>query len=659
MTPTLTPTNANCNGGCDGEATVSVNGGTAPYTYSWNAGCNNATCTNLCPGTYTVTITDKIGCSATGNTTITEPTVIVLQTSSVSSICGNANGSATVTASGGTAGYTYEWDDPEKQKTATAVNLLSKKYCVTVTDAKGCKKTACVDVLDQPGVKASLVSTTPVSCNGFCDGTAEVTASGGTAPYTYSWNTSPGAQTNAKATGLCAGNYIATVTDAVGCVDIVQVQIVQPQPITLDPVAPVTICIGSNATIKAVGHGGDGNYTYDWSPESTETTSAIVVSPVVSTDYHVQIKDGKGCPSAPLTIKVNVNPPLKVVASSDISLCINDSAKLSATGSGGNGGPYTYTWAPAVAQTGNNITVKPTASTTYTVTIKDNCGTPASVDSVKVTINASPLILFSADPIQGCSPLAVNFLDGTTVAGGVITSWKWDFGDKSGSDSKDPTHVYTTNNTSTSIYSVTLTVKSSNGCVSTITKNDLIRVFPVPVADFVAPISTSILNPTVHFTNVSVGGTNWTWDFGDSLASLADNTSSLYSPNHTYSEIGEYCVKLIVKNTGGCVSDTRRCINIDPQFVLFIPNAFTPNGDGDNDVFYAKGEYINNFEMRVFDRWGNMVYYADSIDKPWNGKKNNIGETLQQDVYVYQIIIKDNKNKRHKYVGTVTLVKGG
>lgn len=658
MTAALTPTNVTCNAACDGKASVSVIGGTAPYTYSWNGGCDKALCTSLCVGTYTVTVKDKIGCVVTGTTTITEPTALVLQTSSVSSICGKPNGSATVVASGGAGTYTYQWDDPAKQTTATANGLLSKKYCVTVTDANGCKKTACIDVLDKPGITASPVSVTPVSCNGFCDGTAEVTVTGGSAPYTYSWNTTPGAQTNAKATGLCAGNYIATVTDVTGCTDTVQVKVTQPQPITLEPVPPVTICIGSNATIKAVGNGGDGNYTYSWLPESTETTSAITVFPVVSTDYHVVIKDGKGCPSAPLIIKVNVNPPLKVVASNDVSLCINDSAKLTATGSGGNGGPYTYTWTPAVAQTGNNITVKPLISTTYTVTIKDNCGTPAATDTVRVNINVSPVIKFAADTVQGCSPLTVNFTDSTTVSGGVITSWKWDFGDKSGSDSKNPTHVFTTTGVTTSIYTVTLTVKSSNGCVATIIKKDMIRVFPVPVADFAAPISNSILNPTVHFTNTSVGATSWAWDFGDTLCTPVNNISTMYSPNHTYSEIGEYCVKLIVKNVGGCTSDVTKCITIDPQFVLYIPNAFTPNGDGDNDFFYAKGEYINDFEMRIFDRWGNMFYYADRINEPWNGKKNNIGEIAQQDVYVYQITIKDNKNKRHKYVGTVTLVNG-
>jgi gliding motility-associated-like protein len=661
MTPVLTPTNVTCFGGCDGKLDVTVTGGTSPYTYSWSSGCTTASCKSLCVNSYSLTVTDKLGCTVQGNTTITQPALLTLQTSMTSSTCGKPDGTATVVASGGTpgSGYAYLWDDPKGQSTATATGLLPKKYCVTVTDANGCKTTACIDVSDKPGITASLVSVTPPSCNGVCDGTAEVAVSGGSGPYTYSWNTSS-PQANATAIKLCAGNYVATVTDnATGCMDTVQVKVTQPQAVTLDPVTTAPICIGSNITLTAVPHGGDGNYTFDWLPESTKTTSSISVSPVVSTDYHVVVKDGKGCSSAPLVIKVNVNPPLKVIGSSDANLCIGDSAKLTAVGSGGNGGPYTYTWAPAIAATGSSVIAKPSVSTTYTVTIKDNCGTPAALDSIKVVINASPVVNFSGNPLSGCTPIQTAFKDSSSVTGGVITNWKWDFGDGGQSDSKDPTHVYSTTGTTTGVYSVTLIIKSSNGCTTVLKKDKMIHVYPMPIPNFDAPFSTSILNPVVHFTNNSVGAVSLEWDFGDSLCTPVNNVSTQFSPNHAYSDIGNYCVKLVAKSVGGCKDSILHCLDIDPQFVLFIPNAFTPNGDGDNDVFYAQGEYINDFEMRIFDRWGNMIYYADNISKPWNGKKNNVGEVEPQDVYVYQITIKDNKNKRHKYVGTVTLVKGG
>lgn len=653
----VTPSAVSCSA-CDGKITANASGGTAPYTYSWTGGCNTAVCSNLCAGSYTVTIKDKIGCTIEADTSLVAPANITLQTSFVQSICGQSNGSATVIASAGSGGFTYEWNDKDKQKTATATNLPAGKYCVTVTDISNCKQTACVDIVDIPGFTSSVTSIVPTSCYGVCDGTAEVAVSGAVAPVTYSWNTTPGAQTGFKATGLCAGDYVVSIKDAVGCQDKLNVKIVQPARVYLDPLPVVKLCIGSSATLNVVAHGGDGNYKYTWT-EVPDTTASIVVTPTVSTDYHVSIRDGRGCVSDPLTIKVVVNPPLKVKVSGNTKICKGDSTKLTAVGSGGNGGPYTYTWTPNVVQISSSVTVSPPVTTMYIVTVKDECGTPAAKDSILITVNAIPVIKFAGDTLKGCDPVTVNFTDSTTASPGVITNWKWDFGDGTGSDSKNPKHVFSTTGTKTSLYTVTLTVTSDNRCKSTLTKKDYIRVFPVPDASFEAPLSTSIVNPTVHFINTSVGATIWEWNFGDSLSTHTNNTSSLYSPDHVYSEIGQYLVKLVVKNYGGCMDSTELPIRIDPKFVLYIPNAFTPNGDGDNDMFFAKGEYINEFEMRIFDRWGNMIFYSDAIDKGWNGKVNNTSaELCQEDVYVYQVRIKDNMNKGHKYVGKVTLLKG-
>ena len=661
MSSTLTATDVKCNAACDGKIIADVKGGTAPYTYSWTGGCTTSVCTGLCPGTYTVTIKDKVGCLVQDSAVISEPAPIILHMSSVNSICGKSNGEATVVATGGTPvnDYTYLWDDAQKQTTATATGLSAGRYCVTVKDAKGCEKTACIDVTDKSGIQASLMYASSTSCNGTCDAAAEVSVSGGTLPYSYLWNTTPGAQTTVKATGLCAGDYIATISDALGCMDTVHVKIMQPQPVTVEPIPPVTICIGGSTKITAVPHGGDGSYTYDWKPESQLTTPSIVVAPTVSTIYHLTVKDGKGCTSPPMLINVNVNPALKVTASPDILICANDSTTLTAIGSGGDGGPYQYIWSPVLTTaSGNSIMVKPVVNTTYTVMVKDGCGTPAAIDSVKVLVKDIPVVKFTGEPLSGCSPIRTVFKDSSFMNGGGIVNWTWDFGDGNHSDLKDPVHIFLNTGTSNAIYTVTLTVKANNGCIATLKKDEMISVFPLPVARFEAPVSVSIVNPLVHFTNSSIGATSWIWNFGDSLCSFAENNSTQPHPNHVYSEIGRYKVSLKVKNNSDCMDSTIRYVHIDPQFVIFIPNAFTPNDDGKNDLFFAKGEYIHQFEMRIFDRWGNMIYYADSIHKPWNGKINNSGDLVQQDVYVYQIKIKDNKNRDHQYLGGVTLIRG-
>lgn len=179
----------------------------------------------------------------------------------------------------------------------------------------------------------------------------------------------------------------------------------------------------------------------------------------------------------------------------------------------------------------------------------------------------------------------------------------------------------------------------------------------MPDANFSAPLSTSIFDPTVQFTDNSSNATSWNWNFGDNILNPTTNTSTQQNPSHDYSDIGTYCVTLIVSNAAGCTDTTQLCVVIDPEFTFFIPNAFTPNGDGVNDFFTGKGENIHEYEMMIFDRWGNMIYFTDDINKPWDGKANHGNDIAQQDVYVYVVKLKDNKNQKHKYIGTVTLVK--
>ncbi|MCX6296806.1 MAG: gliding motility-associated C-terminal domain-containing protein, partial [Bacteroidetes bacterium] len=210
-------------------------------------------------------------------------------------------------------------------------------------------------------------------------------------------------------------------------------------------------------------------------------------------------------------------------------------------------------------------------------------------------------------------------------------------------------------------YTISLTVTSSLGsCTSSITNTNMINVYPNPVANFTAPSNTSIINPTVSFidnSSVPTGAiASWHWNFGDPFAD-ADSTSGLQNPFHTFTDAGTYCATLSIISDHGCVDTTQLCVIIDPEFTFFIPNAFSPNGDGINDEFYGKGEYINSFEMLIYDRWGNLIFFSDDINKHWDGKANHGSELAQQDVYVYVVKIKDIKDKKHKYTGTVTIVK--
>src|SRR5690554_2816624 len=250
----INATDASCNGGNDGEATANPTGGTAPYTYEWNTSPvqTTQTATGLSVGTYTVTITDANGCVTNNSVTIEQPTNLTLTTSHINVTCnGIDNGEATVNASGRTGPYTYSWNTTPVQTTQTATGLASGTYTVTVTDANGCSGTTDVTITEPDLLVASIANSTDASCNGEANGEATVSVTGGTAPYIYSWNTSP-VQTSATATGLAAGTYIVTITDANGCST--------SESVVIDEPAPLVVSIDNSIDVSCSG-GNDGSAT--------------------------------------------------------------------------------------------------------------------------------------------------------------------------------------------------------------------------------------------------------------------------------------------------------------------------------------------------------------------------------------------------------------
>lgn len=650
-----------------GNTVLNVTPNGAGYIYDWTpvatltgATTANPIATPTSTTTYSVTLTDASGCSGTSTVTIYADTEITVAIAGIDVTCNGAcNGQTIVIPSGGTSGYSYLWSSGCTG--ASCTSLCPGSYSVTVTDAWGCTATNDTSIVEPTLLTATSV-VTPASCNGVCDGNATATASGGTvgSGYSYSWNTVP-VQTTSTANGLCAGTYICTITDANSCTATVTATVTEPSLVVIAPIAPVTICSGASTMITASASGGNGGaYSYSWSPATGLDFTNIAnptATPAATTVYTVNATDVNGCAAAPVTVTVTVNPTLSVVASGTASICLGGSTSISAVASMGNGGPYTYTWAPAGTGSGTPISVSPTATTTYTVTADDGCS-PTATATVTVTVSPLPVVVFSAPVTSGCAPLCVNFTDNSTVAGGSISTWSWDFGDGNTSNSSAPTNCYNIPGT----YSVNLTVSSSvGGCTSSVTYPAYVTAHPNPVADFTAPLSTSIINPVVTYNdNSSISGgsiVSWAWNFGDAFASTADNTSTLQNPTHVFTEDGTYCASLTVTSNFGCIDATLLCIEIEPEFTFFIPNAFTPNDDGVNDEFFGKGDYIKKFEMFIYDRWGNLIFFADDINKHWDGKANHGKEMSQEDVYVYTVKITDTNDKKHKYIGTVTIVK--
>ncbi|MHB8401283.1 MAG: PKD domain-containing protein, partial [Bacteroidia bacterium] len=652
LTLTATSTSVTCNGLSNGSATATATGGTGSYTYGWNPPpaqiSTTGVATGLAAGSHTAGVQDANGCQDTVSITIIQPAILTAATTQTNVTCfGLSNGSATATHTGGTGpSYTYSWVT-SGGTSATASNLTAQPYTVTVSDANLCTATATLTITQPAILKDSITSSKNDSCFGNSNGSAVAGVRGGTAPYTYSWTPSGG--TLATASGLPFGVYTATVKDSNNCVATTTVSITQPPVLTVSS-TPKTICISNTTTLTALAVGGNTAQTYTYSIAGAISNTATV-NPTTTTIYTLGVIDMKGC-TATNTVTVFVRNPLSFLAvNPGKEKCQGFSATLNATGSGGDS-TFTYTWYPGPI-VGQNITVTPTVTTTYTLVLTDNCGTPSDTSKVTVTIDSLPKINFTADKQTGCYPLCVQFTSTTQVTSPI--TYFWNLGGGHSSTAANPYQCYTKAGT----YSINVTALSDKGCLSHDTINNMITVYPHPVANFYySPNPVNILEPTVQFNSTSSAPgsviSNLYWQtFGDG----SDSSSILYNPAHTYQDTGNYGVQLIVTNGFGCKDSLLQYVHILPFFTLYIPNAFTPNDDGFNDMFYAIGEYVSTFDMKIFDRWGNLVYHTTNInaDYGWNGSK--AGAAAKEDVYVYLINATDVMHKPHSYNGTVTLIK--
>jgi gliding motility-associated-like protein len=309
---------------------------------------------------------------------------------------------------------------------------------------------------------------------------------------------------------------------------------------------------------------------------------------------------------------------------------------------------YAYAISGATTRTGtgtdaSGIFAEGVSTIDWTVT--DNCGNVSTCQTT-VTIEPLPVVSFSADNLTGCDPTTVNFTDAST---GNITIWEWEFGDGSISGLQNPSHTY-----SSGTYSVTLTVTTAAGCQSTLTMSNYITILANPVASFAAnPMVTTEDNPTITFMNQTTGAAQYSWNFGD-----GSGESTTENPVYTYEGNGEFVITLWVENAAGCSDSTSAVIVIKPTFTFYLANTFTPNKDGRNEMFrpYGIGWDTNNYSMRIYSRWGELVFSTTDVNHGWDGNMPD-GSEAQQDVYTVKITIKGLDGVDHDYIQGLGLIR--
>ena len=448
----------------------------------------------------------------------------------------------------------------------------------------------------------------------------------------------------------------AYVVGTSGCSDTAFIDVSVGAPFGLSVPNDTIICENGQLNLFVNATGGFGPpYDETWSQGLTGN-GPFTFTPAISACYEVFVTDANGCSSPIETICVNINPPIIVTASGIDSICSGDQNLLESSAIGGNSGPYNYSWSTQGTALGTteDITVSPIVQTEYCVTISDNCETTPVTECVTINMYPQPIPLFTSDINDGCYPIDVTFTNNTDI--GSIGSVSWDFGN--GNTSSQTTAVQSTFNQPI-CYDVSLTVTSPQGCSQSEINTAMICPFDYPTADFqLSPNPTNIFDTDIYFTNMSSEDVNnWQWDFGSETSptsSMTENPTAIFPPN----EPGTYPISLIVTNADGCRDTTENTLIVNSIFTLYIPNAFTPDGDGLNDEFYVQGAAVSsdNFSLMIFNRWGELIFETTDLTAKWDG--NIKDKPLPIGSYAWKVNAKDiYTGQQHEYYGHVLIIR--
>ncbi|MBK6834503.1 MAG: gliding motility-associated C-terminal domain-containing protein [Bacteroidetes bacterium] len=413
-TVTASSTDVTCSGLSNGTASTVVAGGTTPYQYNWiNGGQVTSAVNGLSAGTYFVQVKDAANCLTNAQVTINETTILNANAVVTSATCGATDGSIDLTPTGGVAPYTFVWSAP-LLPTEDQTNLAAGNFSVEITDAGGCKDTVFVSIssTNAPGV---VVDVDSVSCNGLSDGSATLTINGGTPGYTVLWST--GSAADPTLSGLSAGNYAVSVTDAAGCVSAQNFTIEEPVQLalSLSNTQLPTCQAACNGVLTAIPNGGTLPYTYLWVPGNQTTVS---ISNQCAGLHGLTVTDARGCSISQNTQLVNNPNPFNITEVKTDATCGACDGTAILTPTGGQA-PFTYLW----SQGDTDSSAIDLCAGVYMVDIADAVGCTQQYNVAINNVNGPTVTASSTDVT--CSGLA----DGTasTVVAGGTTPYQYNW----------------------------------------------------------------------------------------------------------------------------------------------------------------------------------------------------------------------------------------
>jgi gliding motility-associated-like protein len=621
-------------------------------------------------GAYNVTAlftNNVITCSITANTNLavvaTNPVVLAVP----ANICQDATATLNANAAGAVA---FVWNGPSNFISNVAnpsiANILptsSGNYSATAIFALG--NYSCTTSAAAP---LNVVATNSVTVNSpivKCQKEQTQLIASSPNALSYTWNGPNGYTINnpspvlTNLTPSVSGIYTITTSYNNGILTCFRNNTLN---LTVNPILEFTlipdsrVCYNSNVNIT----GPAGGTSYLWtSTNSFSSTSQNLIIPGITTlqqgTYFLELSLGN-CKTYGSTIIDVISPITFSLTPTNKTICLGDSVKHTVLSSGGTEN-YAYNWIPSIYlsyPTGSVQSGMPLGTTVYQLVGWDIACPQYSIShTFSVTVNQPPKPDLKLEKTSGCSPLCLIFDTHTSRKFSRLVTW--DFGDVK--QQGDSIQICLTN---PGTYDLNILINDSNNCSSKTTLTNAITVFPLPQTEINLPPDISTTNNNINFTSTSLHGpiTSYFWQFGD-ISDLSKDTSTFATPSHVYdsNNPGAYTVFLQTTNEYGCTEVTSRTFDIAEEFSFYIPNTFTPNGDGLNEFFHPKGVGFREkgFTMDIFDRWGTRVYSTTEYGKGWDGTVK--GNPAADGVYIYKIRVATLGSGKREFAGHVNLIR--
>ena len=631
-----------CFGQEDAAVTLEVAGGTGPFAFAWSengaAVSTDSIAGDLGSGQYAVLVTDSRDCEASFVIDVDEPAALESTfTTTLQNCAGPPNGTLSLSPSGGTQPYTYDYDfNTNGQNGSSLQGLLAGTYDLSIIDGRGCRIDTTVTIGREPDVTLSAISN-DLLCHGASDGFIDTEVTFGQPPYTFAWSNGALPATPDQQ-NLTSGTYNLTITDGRGCRADTTILIKEPPPFAINEQITDATCTGSATGTIATGLvGGTPPYAYSWQDGATTAGRQNLIAGA----YTLTIRDANDCEET-FRFDIEERPPLAVNFTVDPADCFGASTGAIYPTVVNSDGALNFSWN---GQSGSrNLENIPAG--TYELEITDRFG---CTSTEQVTVSEPPPVLSNVDfqniRCHGEDNGLIQLFPSGGTPGYEFRIGNREFGGSSFRFELSPGR-----------YEVQ--VRDANGCLSDVAEVGILE--PSPFEIELGENQSIFYGDSLRLQPIISGGTEpilrWEWSPADStLISCAD------CPDPWVRSNGQISLRLRATDSEGCIAEDMITIFVEKDFPIAIPTGFTPNGDGFNDRLMVHGRPgIEIMSFRVFDRWGEMLYedggfMTNDNDRGWDGRFRD--QWVNGGVFLWQVEVKYPDAMTEVFSGQTTLIR--